>query len=557
MKNPRGVLSILAVCFSILLIALGCSDDNGGGTAPPPPDTTPPKIASVAAHDTLRIEVMFDEEVDQTTAESTDNYTIVKITSPAPPSPDGGKSSDDISLVEPDDTMDVNTVSRTSPTKVLLTLAENMGDNRYAIFVVGVKDLNGNEITTPDSTTFDGPPAAPPADTDPPKIASVEAKDTLKVEVTYDEAVDQTTSEDPNNYTITEIGPLPKLTPGDTLDVNTAAQISPTTIQLTLDDPMGENRYAIFVVGVEDTSGNAITTLDSTQFNGPPAVPPLSSPLITFVVSRNLRQIEVTFDVDVEKTTAEDGDNYTIREVAPAPARAPGDELDVNTVALISSKTVLITLLGVMGANPYTVSVTGVEDMAGNSNTTPDSRRFDGRTVQDQTPPDMLSVTPATGTNNVGIGESMTAQFTEPVTINSVVDAFSFVVSSNPAAVSVVPLAANIVRLTPVQPLSLGASCNARFSTAVEDWTGNNLTTEKFWSFSTTPAADGTPPTLSSTTPNDGATNVPVDVVFELVFSEAIDPASLGRRGHAHVYADQSARGEYVIYARSTLWSGA
>jgi hypothetical protein len=46
--------------------------------------------------------------------------------------------------------------------------------------------------------------------------------------------------------------------------------------------------------------------------------------------------------------------------------------------------------------------------------------------------------------------------------------------------------------------------------------------------FTTTTVVDLVPPTVVSTTPADGATNVSTDIVLRITFSEAIDPSSLG-----------------------------
>ena len=60
------------------------------------------------------------------------------------------------------------------------------------------------------------------------------------------------------------------------------------------------------------------------------------------------------------------------------------------------------------------------------------------------------------------------------------------------------------------------------------DWAGNGLASAPVtWNFTTTTAADNTPPTLVSSTPTNGSTNVVVSVNLVLTFSEAIDQNSL------------------------------
>jgi hypothetical protein len=304
---------------------------------------------------------------------------------------------------------------------------------------------------------------------------------------------------------------------------------------------------------------------DGGTTNPPPA--DTDPPQIASVVARSALQIELTYNEAVEKNTAEDHENYTVVEVAaPAPPSAgggksggdidlaaPGDTLHVNTVAQISSQKVLLTLWNPMGANPYAVSVDGVKDLNGNKITSPVSRTFDGSTTQDQTPPEIVRVTPANG-STVGVGESMVAQFSEPVSLSSAVEAFTFRVGGNLTPVAAYQREANICAFTPVQPMPGGTACTARFSTALEDWAGNNLAAEESWVFNTTSTPDAIRPTLVSTAPVNGATNVPLDGALTLRFSEAIDPLSLEVEEGPGIVLNPEVRGtDNISVDRTTL----
>ncbi len=61
----------------------------------------------------------------------------------------------------------------------------------------------------------------------------------------------------------------------------------------------------------------------------------------------------------------------------------------------------------------------------------------------------------------------------------------------------------------------------------VKDLAGNALATAKVWSF-TTVSTDTTPPTVTATTPADGATGVATTAAVTATFSEAMDPATIG-----------------------------
>ncbi len=291
-----------------------------------------------------------------------------------------------------------------------------------------------------------------------------------------------------------------------------------------------------------------------------PPPPDTDPPQIASVNATNQYQIQVTFNESVDRTTAEDSENYTVYDVAGGPSaragggsegeieRAPGATRGVQTVAQVLDNRVLLTLWDDMTAEPFAIFVEGVKDLSGNAITTPDSTQFNGSIQPDQTGPELLTVTPVSGAPNVGVGESMIARFDEPVDLESALQAFTFRTAGNVTAVSIIPMDWNILLMIPVQPMPGGTACTARFDTALEDWLGNHLAAEAFWGFSTTTEVDEDPPTLVSTNPGDGATNVPLDVVFQLNFSEAIDPLSVsGEEGSTSTSLNPPVEGELTF----------
>jgi len=263
----------------------------------------------------------------------------------------------------------------------------------------------------------------------------------------------------------------------------------------------------------------------------PPPPGDTDPPTIFSVLARNANQIIVTYDEAVDKRSAEDTDNYTVIKVVSPPATgndheavvAPGDTLSLWTAALISPNNVLLTV-DAMSNTAFGIFVENVADVSGNVMTVPDSMAFVGSTGGDTTPPEVLTVTPM-GTG-VGVGTSMIVQFSEPMDFASVVSGFEFRIAGNPTAVSV-NSDLNTYIFTPVKKIANGASCTARVTTVAKDWSGNTLTAEEFWTFSTTTSVDGESPTLVSTVPANGSTNVPASRVIEIRFSEPIDPVSV------------------------------
>ena len=134
------------------------------------------------------------------------------------------------------------------------------------------------------------------------------------------------------------------------------------------------------------------------------------------------------------------------------------------------------------------------------------------------TSPTVVSTSPAAAATNVSLDSSVTATFSEAVLPGTI----SFVLtdpSDNtiPATLSYDPVS-QTATLTPNSPLAYGTTYTATLSGA-QDLAGNAMTTAT-WTFTTVP--DTTPPTLVSTTPADGATDVALGTTITAVFDKAL-----------------------------------
>ncbi len=80
-----------------------------------------------------------------------------------------------------------------------------------------------------------------------------------------------------------------------------------------------------------------------------------------------------------------------------------------------------------------------------------------------------------------------------------------------------------VLQLTPLVPLQPNTSYTLNIAGAV-DVTGNPLNTVSAVNFTTAASIDLTPPALTSVTPANGASSVPVTTRIVAVFSKAMDP---------------------------------
>jgi hypothetical protein len=139
--------------------------------------------------------------------------------------------------------------------------ADPTGGTNYTFQAAGVNATHGSSahigvrctytVSNASNFYFDGFYAGPlVVDVDPPVISNVIIVDADHIDVQFDEAVEQLTAEDENNY---DIQPFLSAT----LAERNAADFS--VVSLTLISPLTNgNSYNLIVSGVEDLSGNAM-----------------------------------------------------------------------------------------------------------------------------------------------------------------------------------------------------------------------------------------------------------------------------------------------------------
>ncbi len=140
----------------------------------------------------------------------------------------------------------------------------------------------------------------------------------------------------------------------------------------------------------------------------------------------------------------------------------------------------------------------------------------------DNVPPTITATSPTDGATNVAVSVAPMATFSEPVQsgtiVMTVVDALDNPV---PGTISYDD-PSHTATFTPSSALDGQTTYTVTVSGA-QDLSGNTMSPAR-WSFTT---ADVTPPTVSSTSPADGAGNVPVAVTPSVVFSESVQSGTI------------------------------
>lgn len=143
----------------------------------------------------------------------------------------------------------------------------------------------------------------------------------------------------------------------------------------------------------------------------------------------------------------------------------------------------------------------------------------------DRTPPTVSSTSPAAGATGVDLDVDVTATFSEPVATATVSSTTFTLTPAGGAAVAATATASgSTATLTPLGSLEYGTTYTARLATGVTDVNGNTLTQAHSWNFTTlaNPA-----PTVLSTSPVAGASDIARNTAISVTFSEAIEPASV------------------------------
>ncbi|MDD2337387.1 MAG: PilC/PilY family type IV pilus protein, partial [Geobacteraceae bacterium] len=148
-----------------------------------------------------------------------------------------------------------------------------------------------------------------------------------------------------------------------------------------------------------------------------------------------------------------------------------------------------------------------------------------GSGTADTTPPTVTFTDPQSGVTNVNLDATISATFSEPMN-DTTITTSTFTVSGITGTVTYGDDGTNTAFFHPSTNLSPSTTYTATITTAVKDLAGNAMVSIKTWSFSTV-APDYTPPTVISTYPANGATNVAVSTAITATFSESVNCSTL------------------------------
>ncbi len=300
-------------------------------------DIAPPFVSAILGIPTQEIQVVFSENIEQTTAENTANYFI-----------NNGLGNPTSATRNP-----------IFPNKVLLHFANNfvIGTN-YQITTQNIKDL-ANKFLTTNTLNFIF------QDNFPPEIRQVKVITSNAIDVFFNENLEINQAQNPTNYSLGGSIGQPLVVVRDAIQHN--------LVHLLFGTNFTENtNYILTINNLQDlaTPANTISTLSANfQYD-------TRRPTLDQIIATSPNVLKLYFSENLDPLTAQIINNYSVSNIFPNSALLDPNSQNVVNLSFTSSFQKNIT---------YALRVTNLKDLNNNTITTT-TRNF----TYDPDPPTVL-----------------------------------------------------------------------------------------------------------------------------------------------------------------------
>jgi TolB-like protein len=276
-------------------------------------DNTPPVIVKSTMLDLDLIEILFNEQISQASAELGGNYVI-----------NGGVQVVGAQLLIDGKTVQVKTTA-------------HLRGYTYTMTINNIRDLANNPIASNSTTNY----YQLLEDLVPPQVVTVTPLNKNSLRVDFNEAVEKSSAETSSNYSIS-----------GGISVLSAKLENEKFITLSTSEHQYNQVYTITINNVRDLFANQIQ--QSQQRSYELVAQDVESPRISMVKKQNLNQIELVFTEPVEEVSAEAVVNYHIS----------GNVQIQNALLLEDGTTVLLGTSAHERNVTYTLTINNVRDKA-------------------------------------------------------------------------------------------------------------------------------------------------------------------------------------------------
>jgi hypothetical protein len=200
----------------------------------------------------------------------------------------------------------------------------------------------------------------------------------------------------------------------------------------------------------------------------------------------------------------------------------------VGTVTYIGLIAVFNPAIDLEPNTLYTATITsGVEDLSGTAMATDYVWTFTTGDTPDTIAPMVSFVDPVNGGIDVPINTRLSITFSEAMDPLSITTETIDLRQGTTPVLGTVTYSGVTAVFTPVANLEVDTIYTAAVRMEAADLSGNPVTEEFEWSFTTGNTADDVAPVVISTNPEDAAIGIPVNARLTTTFSEAMNPATI------------------------------
>jgi hypothetical protein len=506
---------LFALILGLFIALSGCSEGGGGEWNQPvnPTDTTRPTVtftdpATVAAPGVPTSGVAINQKISATFSEVMESATLTAATFYLT---QGGAAVP-------------GSVTYSGATAVF-TPASNLaaGTTFIATLTTGAKDPGGNALAADYTWSFTTSAAldttAPRVTLTVPANAATAVPIANKITATFNESMDPLTI---TNSTFT-------VKNGATA-VSGALLYSGRTATFTPTGNLAANTTftATITTGAKDLAGNGLTGNYVWSFTTG-AAPDTTSPTVSFTSPAN-GATAVPLNRIANAAFSEAMDPLTVT-TATFTLKQTGSGINVpGSVVAIGPSAAFTPLSNLLAATEYTATITtGAKDLAGNALASNHTWSFTTGAAPDTTSPTVSFTSPANGSIAVPLNRKLNVSFSEamaPLSVTTASFSLQETISGNNVPGTVVSLGTSAT-FTPLSNLAATTQYTATITSGATDLAGNALASAYIWSFTTGAATDLTKPTVSFTSPTDGAIAVPLNRKINVAFSEEMDPLTI------------------------------
>jgi hypothetical protein len=339
--------------------------------------------------------------------------------------------------------------------------------------------------------------------------------------LTYNKPVDTRTEVSANN-----VISLYDYTAGVYLPITLTFSPDGTQVTIQPNSLLAVNRqFNLIACRIQDLNGNGMSPCFNIYFYTA-LVAPTGTPNVTFVLPPNGFQIatnvkpEIQFDRSIDTTSLS---GITLKQGGAAVSFTTAGSVG-DTVLTLSPNSLLAPNL------PYTLSISGVKDAAGNTMAGTVTRNFTTGPSIDLVPPAVNTMTPETG-ETTGTNPTIRITFNKP--INPISSSSSWYLRNSVTGVDFpgasIAASANLMSETISYPGALDPNTQfCWYAGYVYDLAGNQTYTGGGPCFTTSSGTVTMAPTVTGVTPPNGQTAVPIDTLVQISLSAPIDATTVG-----------------------------